>query len=77
MPSEIVDWEFIYAGNRLWAWRSAKGSRAPFATLETAQANAAAHGFDPLAHYWVAVRRGLITHHQPGHDPFHTPRSED
>ena len=73
---EIATWEFIYAGNKLWCWRSEKGYAGPFANLPAAQANAATQGFDPLAQHWVKICCGHTTHHQPGRAPFSLPCGE-
>ena len=76
MSPELVSWEFIYAGNNLWAWRSAQGYAAPFASLANAKENAAGRGFDPLTQYWVAICCGRITHNRPGQEPFSEPCGE-
>ena len=64
-------WQFVRAVNGSWTWlaprKNASATEAEaFPSLDTASANAAAHGFEPSRHFWTATVDGRATHYPPG-----------
>jgi len=63
-------WQFVRAVNGSWTWlaprKNASAAEAEaFPSLDTATANAAAHGFEPFRHFWTATVEGRATHYPP------------